>query len=110
MRVRRWLEACFPSPKIVTRPPPKRAASPFRLPPEQLTPRPPACLPTPQIKRSLLEVLSDEAYNSIQSFHSDSAVSFALFLHHLPNLTTQHPPEVLLKAMQVGAGAGRGVV
>lgn len=49
------------------------------------------------------QVLSDEAYNSIQSFHSDSAVSFALFLHHLPDMHKQHPPDVLLKAMQVRA-------
>jgi hypothetical protein len=54
-----------------------------------------------QIKRALLAGLSDAAYNAIQSFHSDSAVSFALFLHHLPNMYSQQPPEVLLKAVQV---------
>ncbi|GAX84568.1 hypothetical protein CEUSTIGMA_g11989.t1 [Chlamydomonas eustigma] len=53
-----------------------------------------------RIKRGILEILSDTAYNSIQSFHSDSAVSFALFLHHLPDMQKQQPPEVLLKAMQ----------
>ena len=57
-------------------------------------------------------MLSDAAYNSIQSFHSDSAVSFALFLHHLPDMQKQHPPDVLLKAMQVreevGGGGGQG--
>ena len=36
-----------------------------------------------KIKRHLLEMLDDLAYNSLQSFHSDSAVSFAVFLHHL---------------------------
>jgi len=57
-----------------------------------------------QIKRELLSILSDEAYNSVQSFHSDSAVSFAVFLHHLghiSDLRTQQPPEVLLQAMEV---------
>ncbi|KAG1661125.1 hypothetical protein FOA52_011855 [Chlamydomonas sp. UWO 241] len=53
-----------------------------------------------KIKRALLEVMSDDAYNSVSSFHSDSAVSFALFLHHLPDMTSQLPPETLLKAMQ----------
>lgn len=53
-----------------------------------------------QIKRPLLAMLSDVAYNSIQSFHSDSAVSFALFLHQLPNPFTPQAPEVLLRAMQ----------
>ncbi|KAL6762357.1 nucleophile aminohydrolase, partial [Haematococcus lacustris] len=53
-----------------------------------------------QIKRALLSLLSDEAYNCIQSFHSDSAVSFALFLHHLPDMARQQPPEVLLQAME----------
>eukprot|EP00798_Chlamydomonas_sp_ICE-L_P015336 gene15336-21422_t len=52
------------------------------------------------VKRSLLETLNDDAYNSIQSFHSDSSISFALFLDHLPDMTSHHPPEVLLKAMQ----------
>jgi hypothetical protein len=56
-----------------------------------------------QIRRSLLAVLSDSAYNSIQSFHSDSAVSFAVFLHHLPDCRVAQPPDVLLQAMQVGA-------
>lgn len=52
------------------------------------------------IRRSLLARLSDAAYNTIQSFQSDSAVSFAVFLHHLPDLTAQLPPDVLLRAMQ----------
>lgn len=54
-----------------------------------------------RIKRRLLGLLSDAAYNSIQSFHSDSAVCFAVFLHHLPDLAHQQPPNVLLNAMQV---------
>jgi hypothetical protein len=54
-----------------------------------------------QIKRTLLGTLSDAAYNSIQSFHSDSAVSFAVFLNHLPDMTRPQPPEVLLQAMEV---------
>lgn len=52
------------------------------------------------IKRKLLHGLSDAAYDSVQSFHSDSAVSFALFLSHLPNLTEPHNPDVLLQALQ----------
>lgn len=55
-----------------------------------------------RIKRRLLDQLSDAAYNSIQSFHSDSAVSFAVFLNHLPDLVQQQQPNVLLNAMQVG--------
>ncbi|KAG2445688.1 hypothetical protein HXX76_000296 [Chlamydomonas incerta] len=53
-----------------------------------------------QIRRSLLETLSDCAYNAVASFHSDSAVSFALFLNHLPDVRSQQPPDVLIKAMQ----------
>ncbi|KAI7835447.1 hypothetical protein COHA_010652 [Chlorella ohadii] len=53
-----------------------------------------------QIRRKLLAELSDAAYNAVQSFHSDSAVSFALFLNHLPDLHTQHPPDVLLQTVQ----------
>lgn len=53
-----------------------------------------------EIRRKLLGELSDAAYNTVQSFHSDSAVSFALFLHHLPNMTERHSAEVLLRAMQ----------
>lgn len=53
-----------------------------------------------QIRRHLLGQLSDAAYNAVQSFHSDSAVSFALFLHHLPDMFAQQTPDVLLQAMQ----------
>lgn len=52
------------------------------------------------VRRSLLSELSDAAYNSVQSFHSDSAVCFSLFLHHLPSMTEEQPPEVLLQAIQ----------
>lgn len=58
---------------------------------------------TMQIRRALLGRLSDTAYNAVQSFHSDSAVSFALFLHHLPDMRAQLSAEVLLQAMQVRA-------
>ena len=53
------------------------------------------------IRRALLARLSDAAYDTIQSFHSDSAICFAIFLHHLPDLTSQHQPSVLLKALEV---------
>ncbi len=52
------------------------------------------------IRRKLLSELRDEAYNAIQSFHSDSAVSFAVFLHHLPSMTERVPPEAILRAVQ----------
>lgn len=55
-----------------------------------------------KIKRKLLEQLSDAAYNSVQSYHSDSAVSFAVFLNQLPDVVHQQPPDVLVTAMQVG--------
>jgi len=53
------------------------------------------------VVRRLLNQLSDAAYNSVQSFHSDSAVPFAVLLNHLPDLVQQQPPNVLLNAMQV---------
>lgn len=54
-----------------------------------------------KIRRALLSILSDAAYDTVQSFHSDSAVCFSVFLHHLPDLTSQHPPHVLLRATEV---------
>lgn len=54
-----------------------------------------------RVRRALLSVLSDAAYDTVQSFHSDSAVAFSIFLHHLPDLTQQQPPHVLLRAMEV---------
>ncbi|GLI58924.1 hypothetical protein VaNZ11_000709 [Volvox africanus] len=53
-----------------------------------------------QIRRALLETLSDCAYNAVASFHSDSAVSFALFLNHLPDMRVQLAPDVMIRAMQ----------
>jgi predicted glutamine amidotransferase len=52
------------------------------------------------IRRKLLECLNDEAYDAVHSFHSDSAVSFALFLSFLPNLTDDLPAEALVHALQ----------
>lgn len=37
----------------------------------------------------------------MQSFHSDSAVAFALFLNHLPDLQSPLQPAQLLAAMEV---------
>jgi hypothetical protein len=50
--------------------------------------------------------MSDAAYNTVQSFHSDSAVSFSIFLNHLPDMCSQQPPDVLMRAMQVRAWRG----
>ena len=55
-----------------------------------------------RIRRALLATLSDAAYDTVQSFHSDSAVCFSLFLHQLPDLTSLHPPHVLLRALEAG--------
>lgn len=52
------------------------------------------------VRRALVAGLSDAAYDAVQSFHSDSAVAFAVFLHHLPDLESRHPPVVLLAALQ----------
>ncbi|KAK9815459.1 hypothetical protein WJX72_003974 [[Myrmecia] bisecta] len=53
-----------------------------------------------QIRRQLLAVLGDTAYDAVQSFHSDSSVCFALFLHHLPDMCKPQPPYMLLRAME----------
>lgn len=53
-----------------------------------------------KIRRRLLAELKDEVYNVVQSFHSDSALSFALFLNNLPSMTQRHPPETVFKAVQ----------
>lgn len=53
-----------------------------------------------KIRRALLSSLSDAAYNAVQSFHSDSAVAFAIFLHHLPSLTDALQPAQLLAAIE----------
>ncbi len=57
-----------------------------------------------KVRRALLSELSDAAYDTVQSFHSDSAVCFSIFLHHLPDLTSQHTPNALLHAMEVILG------
>jgi glutamine amidotransferase len=53
-----------------------------------------------KIKRKLLSHLSDAAYDAVQSFHSDSAVSFALFLSFLPSMTEALPADALMRALQ----------
>lgn len=53
-----------------------------------------------KIRRKLLEGLSDAAYDTVQSFHSDSAVSFALFLSFLADIDTRQAPDVMLMALQ----------
>ena len=44
--------------------------------------------------------MSDEAYDAVPSFHSDSAVAFGLFLHFLPHHDRKLSPDILLKAME----------
>ncbi len=58
-----------------------------------------------KIRRALLSTLADAAYDTVSSFHSDSAISFSIFLNHLPDLNSQQTPQVLLQAMEVWAGA-----
>ena len=58
------------------------------------------------IRRAMLAALGDGAYDTVQSFHSDSAVAFALFLNHLPDLNSQLQPSQLLKAMEVRTSEG----
>ena len=38
-----------------------------------------------KIRRALLSTLADAAYDTVSSFHSDSAISFSIFLTHLPD-------------------------
>lgn len=54
-----------------------------------------------KIRRALLSTLADAAYDTVSSFHSDSAISFSVFLNHLPDLESQQSPQVLLQAMEV---------
>ena len=56
-----------------------------------------------KIRRALLSTLADAAYDTVSSFHSDSAISFSIFLNHLPDLNSQQTPQVLLQAMEVWA-------
>lgn len=53
-----------------------------------------------KIRRALLSTLADAAYDTVSSFHSDSAVSFSIFLNHLPDLESQQTPQKLLQAME----------
>ncbi|KAK9839468.1 hypothetical protein WJX81_003920 [Elliptochloris bilobata] len=53
-----------------------------------------------RIRRALLATLSDAAYDTVQSFHSDSAICFSIFLHHLPSLSVVQTPQALLQAME----------
>ncbi|DBB02245.1 TPA: hypothetical protein ACH3X3_011267 [Trebouxia sp. C0006] len=53
-----------------------------------------------KIRRALLSTLADAAYDTVSSFHSDSAISFSIFLNHLPDLNSQQTPQVLLQAME----------
>ncbi len=43
-----------------------------------------------KVRRSLLSSLSEPVYNSCQSFHSDSAVCFAVFLNQLRDFETDY--------------------
>ena len=61
------------------------------------------------IRRQLIGLMKDEAYNAVQSFHSDSAVSFGLFLHHLPDMKQRQTPETLLRAVQATVSTIRRV-
>ena len=54
-----------------------------------------------KIRRALLSTLEDAAYDTVSSFHSDSAVSFSIFLNHLPDLDSQQTPQKLLQAIEV---------
>ena len=54
------------------------------------------------IRRAMLALLCNDAYETVQSFHSDSAVAFALFLHLLPDLHAELTPMQLLQTMEVG--------
>ena len=83
-----------------------------------------------RIRRALLATLSDAAYDTVQvprfliqpsqkadhnlfadgmalaqSFHSDSAICFSIFLHHLPSLSTVQTPQALLQAMEARPAA-----
>jgi len=59
-----------------------------------------------RIKRAVIGELGPAAFDSVQSFHSDSAVTFALFLHHLgidagdDSLSRERAPKELLAAME----------
>lgn len=50
---------------------------------------------------NLICALVQAAFNAVQSFHSDSAVAFAMFLNHLPDMHSQLQPAQLLAAIEV---------
>lgn len=52
------------------------------------------------VRRALLASLSAEAFDSVQSFHSNSAVASALFLNNLPDPRVQLQPAQILAAME----------
>ena len=41
-----------------------------------------------------------QVFNTVQSFHSDSAIAFALFLNNLPDLQSRLQPAQLLAAIE----------
>eukprot|EP00210_Caulerpa_lentillifera_P007669 g7320.t1 len=53
-----------------------------------------------KVRRPLVALLSDAAYEAVPSFHSDSSIAFGLFLHFLPHLDRKLSPDILLKAME----------
>ena len=46
-------------------------------------------------------MLIAQVFNTVQSFHSDSALAFALFLNNLPDLQSRLQPAQLLAAIEV---------
>ena len=52
-----------------------------------------------KVRRSLLSALREDIYNTCQSFHSDSAVCFAVFLNQLDDLETEYSPTELSRKM-----------
>ena len=52
-----------------------------------------------KVRRHLLADLREDVYNSCQSFHSDSAVCFAVFLNQLKDLETDYSPIELSQKM-----------
>jgi hypothetical protein len=45
-----------------------------------------------------------QVFNTVQSFHSDSAIAFALFLNNLPDLRARLQPAQLLAAIEASLG------
>jgi acetylornithine deacetylase/succinyl-diaminopimelate desuccinylase-like protein/WD40 repeat protein len=65
-----------------------------------------------RVRRALLDTLSDAAYNTVQSFHSDSAVAFSVFLNELARVAAathaQQQAQQQERAQQQGGGGGGG--